>query len=317
MNAHSRKITATATVMTDTEKKPNLLSQKAVLAHVKIGGWSARKLDRKITDETNERHNASKDAGRYNKLLLPKESLDPMTKVLSEARGEHYRLTMAWQDNGARILPTAMYMDYMKKMRGLREQYEAEVAKFVKAYPQLVKDAPKRLGDAFDATDFPGADRIHKSFYFDISVMPCPDKEDFRVDLADEHLEDVKADMEQRMKAALDAAMKEPVERIIKVVGNMAERLKNYKPAHVTRKGAKIGAKSTFRDSLVENVRDLVSLLPSFNLTGDEALRRITIEMRDNLTTYDAEELRTDAKIRKRVADEANRILAQAEALMG
>ena len=302
MNAHVK--------INDTTK-PNLLSQKAVLAHIAIGGWSARKLDRKITDETNQRYNASADTGRYNKLLMPKEALDGINKVQSEARGEHYRVTMAWMDDGARILPSAMYMGYMKSMRDLKAKYEAEVRKFVKAYPQIVKDAPSRLGDAFNANDFPAADRIHGMFYFDIKVMPCPDAQDFRVDLAAEHLEDVKADIEQRMKEALDAAMKEPVKRIIDVVGNMADRLKNYKPAV-----GKLRAEFTFRNSLVENVRDLVGLLPSFNLTGDEALRKITKQMQDALVKYDADELRTDAKIRKRVADEAGRILAQAEALM-
>lgn len=302
MNAHVK--------INDTVK-PNLLSQKAVLAHVSIGGWSARKLDRQISEETNERYEAAQDTGRFNKLLLPKESLVPLNKIMSEARGEHYRVTMAWLDDGARILPSAMYMDYMKKMRDLKARYQIEALKFAEAYPQLVKDAPARLGKAFKESDFPHPDRVAAMFYFDIKVMPCPDARDFRVDLAAEHLEDVRADIEQRMKEALDAAMQTPINRIIEVVGNMAERLGNYKPA----KG-KHRAENTFRDSLVENVRDLVGLLPAFNLTGDQRLTKITEQMQDQLTQYDADELRTDAKIRKRVADEASRILAAANELM-
>lgn len=307
MNAHTR--------LNDTTKS-NLLSQKAVLASVTIGGWSARKLDRKITDETNERHNASKDAGRYNKLLLPKESLDPITSVMSKARAEHYRVTLPWMDDGARILPTAMYMDYMTKVRALKEEYEREVRKFARTYPKLVEDAPKRLGSAFNPQDFPASDRVEAMFYFDIKVLPCPDASDFRVDIADEHLIDIKADLEVRMKSTLDAAMKDPINRVIDVVSKMAERLKNYKPAGRTKGGKVIRAEFTFRDSLVENVRDLVSLLPALNLTGDRALTKICSEMNKSLTRYDAEELRVDDAARKATAEAAEAILKQAEALM-
>ena len=39
------------------------ITEKAMLAGVKISMWSARKLDRKVTDETNRAHNANADAG--------------------------------------------------------------------------------------------------------------------------------------------------------------------------------------------------------------------------------------------------------------
>lgn len=303
MNMHTR--------LNETSKT-NLLSQKAVLASITIGGWSARKLDRQITQETNERHNAKNDAGRYNKLLVPTIELDPINKVMGEARQEHYRVTMPWMDDGARILPTSMYIDYMTKMRELREQHRAVVKQFIARYPAIIASAPERLGSAFNITDFPDADRLPGMFYFDIKVLPCPDASDFRVDLSADHLADIRSDMEERMKATLDEAMKEPVTRIIDVVGRMADRLKNYKP--------KVGnkrAEFTFRDSLVENVRDLVGLLPSFNLTGDKALSIICQKMTDQLTAHDAETLRNNAKARRETAAAAESILAQAQALMG
>ena len=78
----------------------------------------------------------------------------------------------------------------------------------------------------------------------------------------------------------------------------MAERLKAYKPA--VRKGDT--TEGQFRDSLVENVRSLVGLLPAFNLTGDDLLADITARMERDLCSLDASELRDDAKARKAVA---------------
>ena len=38
------------------------LSRKAVLVSVNISSWTARKLDKKVTDETNHKYKATKDA---------------------------------------------------------------------------------------------------------------------------------------------------------------------------------------------------------------------------------------------------------------
>jgi hypothetical protein len=51
------------------------LSRKATLVSVNVSQWTARRLDRKVTDEVNRQHNAAKDAGRYNKLLIEAEHL--------------------------------------------------------------------------------------------------------------------------------------------------------------------------------------------------------------------------------------------------
>jgi hypothetical protein len=61
---------------------PSLLSQKAVLASVSISQWSARKLDKKATEEIHARNHAEPHAGRYNKLLIAREdAMGPATRV--------------------------------------------------------------------------------------------------------------------------------------------------------------------------------------------------------------------------------------------
>lgn len=92
----------------------NLLSQKAVLAGLTIHCWTARRMDRKITNEVHENHNAASDAGRYNKLLVSKEALAEVEKAKSQLRTEHMKMTQPWFDEGARILPTALYATYAK-----------------------------------------------------------------------------------------------------------------------------------------------------------------------------------------------------------
>lgn len=64
------------------------LAEKALLVTLNISQWSARKYDRKVTEEVNDTHQA-KDAGRFNKLLIDKTHLDEIQKIVNEARHFH------------------------------------------------------------------------------------------------------------------------------------------------------------------------------------------------------------------------------------
>jgi hypothetical protein len=301
----------------------NPLAGKAVLTSLTIGGWSARAYDKKVTQETNRRHDANDDAGRYNKLLIAKDAIAEINRVTSAARTAHYKLTQPWYDDGSRVLPTALYDEYSKMVRGFRVEYEAAVAKFAEGYPQMIEDAKDRLKKMFNADDYPDPSEmsLYKwkinpggKFMFDCKIFPCPDATDFRVDIAAEHAEDIKADIEQRMKDALEHAMEEPIYRIMETVGHMVDRLTAYKPA---KPGSGKRAEGLFRDSLVDNIRDLVVLLPAFNLTDNQKLTALTERMKRELCKNDADALREDAKLRDATKKAAKSILAEAEALMG
>jgi hypothetical protein len=319
---------APATTRTTGAKMPtteirNPLANKAVLTELTIGGWSARAYDKKVTEDTNRRHNATSDAGRYNKLLIAKEALEEINRITGAARAAHYKLTQPWYDNGARVLPTALYDEYSKMTRGFRVEYLAAVKKFADTYPKMVEAAKDRLNGMFNQEDYPAPEEmsIYKwkdnpagRFLFDVKIFPCPDASDFRVDLAQEHADDIKADVERRMKEALEHAMDEPVHRILEVTGCMVERLTAYKPAKA---GSGKRPEGLFRDSLVENIRDLVKLLPAFNLTNNKVLADLTTRMERELCRNDADVLRGDAAVRDATKKAAQAIIAEAEQMLG
>jgi len=289
----------------------NLLSQKAVLASVNITQWSAHRLDRKVTDETNQRHGASADAGRFNKLLIARDGLANITKAAGAARTLHYEMTQPWLDDGARILPSALYMEYHFMMDALRTEFERAADEFERQYPVYVKDAKRRLNGMFKAEDYPAHTDIRSRFTFDLKILPCPDASDFRVDIAAEHAADIRRDIERRMKQALDEAMGDTVNRIVETVGRMAERLRAFRPATDEHR-----AEGVFRDSLVDNVRELARLLPAFNLTDSEALADITRCIEHELCADAAQTLRDSPELRESVAARAESIVADVTAFM-
>jgi len=84
------------------------LSSRAMLCSLSISMWSARKHDPDASQEIAVRHGAQTDAGRYHKVLLPKEALAEIQKIVSDARQEHYFITLPWDDNGYRVLPALL-----------------------------------------------------------------------------------------------------------------------------------------------------------------------------------------------------------------
>jgi hypothetical protein len=76
-----------------------------------------------------------------------------------------------------------------------------------------------------------------------VRSSPAPDADDFRIDIAEEHAADIRADVETRLKQALDDAMRDSVTRVVETVDHMATRLRSYRPAE--RRGDK--TEGTFR----------------------------------------------------------------------
>lgn len=301
----------------------NVLATKAVLASLNVSLWTARKYDRGVTERVHADYHADADAGRYNKLLVAKEAINELVLVRSRAQNFHLKVTQPWSDvssGGARILATANYMKHTE-LRKDKAEYEALADKFALGYPEMVKEAKNRLNGMFNKADYPDVSVIRSKFAFELSYLPCPDPSDFRVSLSKEIMEEMQSDLESRMQGTLDAAMRDARDRCLKVVGHMADKLKNYKPA-IKGKNAEgktvtvDEAEGVFHSSLVQNVRDLAELLPAFNLTGDAKFAKIINRIETQLCELDADELKTNEKERKYVAASAASILKDVEKFM-
>jgi len=301
MNMHIANATPTAR---------SAISEKAMIAAVNITAWSGRKLDRQVTDEVNRDHGASADAGRYNKALLSRDALAEINKVAGEARDDHYARTAPWFDNGSRILSAKGYLAYAAAMQKHKAKFDAAVASFSAGYSAYVDAAKARLNGMFKAEDYPDPSEIAARFSFGYSIMPMPDADDFRVDVGEAAAEAIRADIKARTDKAIGDAMGDVFKRVCDKVGHMATKLAETREND---KGDKLAA--IFRDSLVENVRELAALLPSLNITNDPLLASVADRM-TALCRYDAEALRDDASARAEIAKAAAAIVDDVSAYM-
>src|SRR5258706_4236014 len=109
---------------------------RALLVWLTISGWSARRYDKTVTNTVNREYAASTDAGRYNKHLLPGDALayKALVALQGQIRAQHYGHTLAWSDEGWRLLPTANYMAYTQWFREIQSQQATTLREVLAEY---------------------------------------------------------------------------------------------------------------------------------------------------------------------------------------
>lgn len=299
-------------MLAKTEKTATPLKRKAVLCVFSVSVWTARRLDRKVTSETNERYHADASAGRYNKLIIEAERLQKLTKLGGDGRAVIYKYTKPWADEGPRVLPNINYEKMSNELRLIIREFDIEADRFSREYPDYVEESKKRLNGMWRAEDYPLVDAIRSRFKMQVKYLPFPDAEDFRADIDDETFADLKREIEASSSA--QAVLKDTTEQVLEVVGHMAKKLKSFRRKEDCSPGEK---RDFFADSLVGNVRDLADLLPSFNLTDDPHLAKITERIKSELCIEEAETLRDNKNVRASVAQSADEIVAEVQKFFG
>lgn len=278
------------------------LSDRAILVQLGISTWSANKLDKEISAETNAIKGVQHSAGRYHKSLLPMcDLLEDIKKKASLVRNKFYENTLPWGVKGIQILPTTNYLTFMTDFRKERSEYETLVNRFVPEYPQLVLDAQRFLGSAYKAADYPEAYEIADKFRMEMQVMPVPNN-DFRVDIADAELARIQDEVEARVKDAARGAMQEIWHRLYDKVKHLAEKLDD--PSAV------------FRDTTVSHLANLCELLPRLNVMDDPHLEAMRQEVEQKLVGHNPDVLRADVRARETAATHAKDIATKMAVFM-
>lgn len=271
---------------------------RALLVSVSISTWTARKYDKRVTREINARHGADRDAGRYNKLLLPgdAEPYRDLIRTCNAARSDHYANTLPWTDAGWRLLPSANYMHYANIMREHSRAFADALDRFVSAYPELREAARAALNGMYRDDDYPTSAELRHRFGFDVEYSPLPTSGDFRLDdLPADAIAEIRTRVQDRVERATADAVRDAWDRLHETVEHIRDRLAD--------------PDAIFRNSLVDNARELVDVLARLNVTNDPELERIRARVAAELTAHDPQTLRDAPDVRSATADAAGAIL--------
>ena len=184
-------------------------------------------------------------------------------------------------------------------MKDPQSAFETAVNDFINDYHFEVAQMQATLGDLFDPNDYPSETSLRNKFAFRLSYSPVPEVGDFRVDVPAEAMADLKTQYEADMHHRMSTAMLDIWERCRKALANMSERLD-----YTDKSSRKI-----FRDTLVDNVIEIVDIMRISNITQDVHMTAVADKLDRALRGVTPDGLREDAGLRREVKTSVDEVL--------
>ena len=299
-------------------------TSRAMLVSLKITAWSSSKLDKSITNEVLNNHGADQKAGRFTKALVAKDAMAEIKKIAAEARVFHYEMTLPWGQDNSRILPTVKFSEYDGEMSMKKDKYMAAVRDFIVAYPAHVADGKNMLGSLSNEADYPSIEEVESKFSWEYVYSPLPSSDDFRIAMSEDMSAAIKKQYEEYAQTQIKEANKHLWQRAYDVVSHMVTKLEEYgQPGREGQEEETADGKvkkvriKTFHESLVTNAREMADALSTLNISQDPELDRLSAEIKEQLTQYDAQDLKEDTLIRTRVAKSAKKMVEEINTKLG
>lgn len=295
--------------------------------------------DKSVTDRVKAAEHLGQDSGKWIKDLWKKDAMKDIKTKLNEARDYHNTVTLPFgvkgDDDGddtaappiagIGILPAAMIKEYTDKMRDFGSQLTVLVDQFLANPQEHIDWAVKEHNGTFDPSNYPGckenepmiaamngqkylldADKfrsvMRKKFYIRTEPLPVPNSSQF-CEAVSALLGNDAESVNIRVRDASQEAQRELLRRMMDPVMHMAAKLGNQ-VCHCRNCNGKASKTANFKDTLVNNVKEIAGLVPKMNLGGDPELDKFAVEM-EALTRYSPDKLRDDDATRTEAAQKA------------
>lgn len=281
------------------------ISSSAMLVELSISIWTARKLDKKVSNDVDTQNSTQTKAGNYHKNLLAGDTeLSEIQNMAGVIRSYHMTMTSPWNDAGQRLLTTAVYMEYKAEMARLEQQYWDKVRAFYPAYSQKISAAAFQLGTLFNRDEYPDLEDVKTKFNMHIRYSPVPESGDFRVDIAQEGVDELRAHYEEMSRANIDKVALDAWERLYAQLLQLSNALREPDTANNI-KGGRMYA------SVLDKAKELCQLLKHFNIRGDTQMEEMRTQLEAALGVNTVEDLRKSDFLRSSVKKEVDDILSK------
>ena len=281
---------------------------------------SRSKADKAEARMIEQRESMAEGSFSATKALIGKDALAVIDAAKKELTDYYYDHSVAPSEGkcGFRLVPNKQLSEFTMNMNTLKRHCEDAFKEFLREYG---KDDPAkhqawlslqqtRLGGKFDASEYPTPSDLERKFKIATGTESFTDISESAGQWVDgETLTVLKRQEEEMHQVVRDYASLDVWERVTTPLKAMVERLSDAQEGDSVNKD---GQKS-FKDSLVENLRDIATRLPDLDFQGDvrlEGVRKECLSMLEGLT---AKELRKDGKKRKATATRAAAILKAGE----
>jgi hypothetical protein len=282
------------------------LSERAMIVELSVHLPQRSKHEKGLSAEIAHAHGTDSEMTKVTKQLFAKQSVKRLSSAATALRIFWESKTLSW-GRGKRILPSDLYFDCMMQHGALACEFALARAEFLDDLDAIKAEAQRRLNGTYNESDYPSAERLEQRIGIELDVYALPDERDWRVSLGDDEEQRIKdqiADATERRTAEM---IRELWGRVYDVVGHPDKGLLGKLERYTEDGAGKVIA--TFRDSALQNLRDVVDVLGPLNITHDPELESMRQRLAAGLCQQEAEALRDSQPLRESAIDECKAVL--------
>lgn len=278
------------------------ITSSAVLVEMNISVWTANKLDKGATDEVLVNNGATvADAAQVRKnLMAGTTARKAIADYAAGCRLWHNTRTLPWADKGARILPTSLFMDYKAELNMRRDTFMHMRKQFGVDYPALVQTAANYMGSLHNPDDYPSVEEVMSKFDFRVVFSPVPESGDFRLDIPQQDLADMRRSYDDAFDTRLAEAMRIPWDKLHDMLTGMSAKLAEGDDE----------TKRRWHDTFVTNAQELCTMLTHLNITKDPKLEAARRQLETALLGADIDDIKVNESTRAELKSKVDAILS-------
>jgi len=300
----------------------DVIDERLLEVSVNIKSWGGVKRDPSKERAIREASGATRQVGHFDTYLVSKDTLAEIKTIDGAWRNRHTALTLPWSDT-TRVVTVAGLKLWSSEMRRFAELRNDAVDRFCTNWPALVEQAKVELNGEFNADNYPSVAEVRARFVAETDYFAVRRGKHLGssqlVNVIGDMVDSRAQEIEDRAKERLSDAVTELVTRIKDKVSHFSERMRAYEEVPNPEFGNKKRAQPTvvkgkFKTNTIDNLRDLVEVLPGLNIYDDPTITEVLADIGNELTGAGTaeqytQELREDDALRAAVADKADAIL--------
>jgi len=204
-------------------------------------------------------------------------------------------ITLPYPEPGIRLIRQADLEGFNQKLLDLRGELYQAVAKLDTHYAELKDTARRRLGQLYNAADYPPS--LEGLFEIDWD-FPSVEPPDYLLQLSPALYEQERARVLARFEEAVQLAEQAFYTEFGRLIAHLTERLDQ---------GDK-GERKVFRDSAVSNLAEFFERFRQLNVRSNDQLDSLVDQAKQAVQGVDAQALRDSDALRRQVAAKLGRV---------
>lgn len=267
-----------------------------LLADLTVSTWNSDKVDKDVGREVMKAKKAKATRGRFvKKLLTETDGIEGIQRRMKKT----YRYYTAPWAAGLRIMPISAKEKLEKALaEAIKEQEEALEALRPNYSDAVYVVAKEDLGDLWKESDYLTFEEFKRRYRITLDYFPIPLAGHIVIEANKKTIDEVKANMASAITDRYGNITGDLWKRLYKIVSRIVERLTADRMRFLEDK------------QVMDDLRDLISLLPLLNLTKDKNLNNTIDEVKVKIADVSDTDLRDDKK-KDKVAKEAQKLLTE------